>query len=118
MIKKQDYTDLPAIINIRDMTVSVDGKTVLNAIDLQITPGSIHALVGPNGAGKSSLAYTLMGHPCYHVTAGSLICQGQDYATMPTDERSRNGIFLAMQNPIEIPGLSIYTLLKGLCVPM
>lgn len=111
-MKKQEQTDSSAIIRIHAMTVSVDGKTVLNGIDLQITSRSIHALVGPNGAGKSSLAYTLMGHPRYQIIAGSLIYLGQDYAPMPADERSRNGIFLAMQNPIEIPGLSVYTLLK------
>jgi ABC-type uncharacterized transport system ATPase subunit len=92
--------------------VSVSGKQVLHTIDLQVGPGSVHALMGPNGSGKSSLAYTLMGHPKYTITQGSCYFKGSDLCNMPIDERSRNGIFLAMQSPIEIPGLSVYTLLK------
>ena len=67
-----------AVIHIHNLSASVDKKTVLHAIELQIVSGTVHALMGPNGAGKSSLAYTIMGHPLYHVTEGSLIYQGQD----------------------------------------
>ena len=112
MIKEQSSAGSSAVICIRNVVVSVGCKTVLDAVYLEITPGSVHALMGPNGAGKSSLAYTLMGHPRYQVTQGSSIYRGQDCLKMSIEERSRNGIFLAMQNPIEIPGLSVYTLLK------
>lgn len=100
------------LITIHDLAVSVSGKSVLHAINFQIEPGTVHALMGPNGSGKSSLAYTLMGHPKYTITGGSCYFNGSDLCNMPIDHRSRSGIFLAMQNPIEIPGLSVYTLLK------
>ena len=112
MIQEHNKADSSAIIQINNMAVSVDCKAVLHAIALLIEPGSIHALMGPNGAGLSSLAYSLMGHPRYQVTQGSLIYKGQDCAKLATDERACNGMFLAMQHPIEIPGLSVYTLLK------
>lgn len=113
MIKKLLYDkESSALINIHDLTVSVDGKEILHTLDLQIEPGKVHALIGPNGSGKSSLAYTLMGHPKYKITQGSVHYQGHDIVNLPIDARSRNGIFLAMQTPIEIPGLSVYTLLK------
>ena len=112
MIKNISTADSSPVIHVHNLSVSVDGKSVLNGIELQIGAGTVHALMGPNGSGKSSLVYTLMGHPRYHVTQGSLLYRSQDITRQPVEERSRNGIFLAMQSPIEIPGLSIYTLLK------
>ena len=112
MTKKQQAVDSSAVMTINNLSVSVDGKHVLHGIDLQIASGSVHALMGPNGSGKSSLAYTLMGHPRYNVIQGTLSYLGKNLLLIPADERSRKGIFLAMQSPIEIPGLSVYTLLK------
>ena len=112
MIKEQNALDSSSVIYIHNLSVSVDSKSVLHTIDLTIAPGSVHALMGPNGSGKSSLAYTLMGHPRYTITQGALRYLGQNVQNLPADERSRKGIFLAMQNPIEIPGLSVYALLK------
>jgi Fe-S cluster assembly ATP-binding protein len=100
------------LIAIDNLTVSVEGKQVLHNLDLQIMPGMTYALIGPNGSGKSSLAYTLMGHPSYVVTQGSFYYKGSDLKSVAIDERARNGIFLALQSPIEIAGLSVYALLK------
>lgn len=101
-----------SLLTIHQMAVSVEGKEVLHDLDLQVEPGTVNALMGPNGSGKSSLAYTLMGHPKYDITQGLLCFQGADLNCLATDERARKGIFLAMQHPIEIAGLSVYTLLK------
>lgn len=113
IMKQKIPDDLSSnLIIIRSMAILVDGKQVLHRLDLQIKPNTIHALMGPNGSGKSSLASVLMGNPKYIVTQGILYFQGSDLGAMAIHERSRKGIFLAMQNPIEIAGLSVYTLLK------
>lgn len=112
MIKKIDNADPSAIIQIQGLSVAVDGKDILHELELEIMPGTVHALMGPNGSGKSSLAYTLMGHPKYQVKTGTMLFRGQDCSSMLVNERACNGMFLAMQNSIEIPGLSVYTLLK------
>lgn len=103
-------------LTIRDLHVSVDteqGKTaILRGVDLTIREGEIHAIMGPNGSGKSTLAYTIAGHPKYFVDSGSIDLDGQDVLTMTVDERARAGLFLAMQYPVEIPGVTVSNFLR------
>lgn len=100
------------LLSINNLSVSIDDTTILNGIDLQVQAGSIHVLMGPNGSGKSTLAYTLMGHPHYCIKNGSLFFKGEDITTFSPDKRAREGIFLSLQNPCEIPGVSVFSLLK------
>ncbi|MBQ1961062.1 MAG: ATP-binding cassette domain-containing protein, partial [Akkermansia sp.] len=83
-----------------------DGADILNGIDLEIPSGEVHAIMGPNGSGKSTLSKVLCGHPDYEVTGGSVTLDGQDLLAMSVDERSRAGLFLAFQYPVEVPGVS------------
>lgn len=91
---------------IESLHVSVEGKEILRGVDLQINENEIHALMGPNGNGKSTLLAAIMGHPKYEVTEGSITYDGKNVLEMSVDERSRLGLFLAMQNPQEIPGVT------------
>ena len=91
---------------IKDLYVSAGDKEILKGIDLQINEGEIHAIMGPNGNGKSTLLSTIMGHPAYTVTSGSIEFNGEDVLKMSVDERSRKGLFLAMQYPKEIAGVT------------
>lgn len=93
-------------LKINELKVSVEGKEILKGISLDIKGGEVHAIMGPNGAGKSTLSATLMGHPKYIVTAGGVNLNGEDLLAMATDERARQGIFLAMQYPSEISGVT------------
>jgi Fe-S cluster assembly ATP-binding protein len=93
------------LLSIRDLHVSVEDKAVLNGISLDIEKGKIYAIMGPNGSGKSSLAFTLMGHPRYTITSGSLTMQGHDVTELSPDQRAKLGMFLAMQHPYEIEGI-------------
>jgi Fe-S cluster assembly ATP-binding protein len=101
---------------IRDLQVSVDieqgTKEILKGVDLTIEQGSIHAIMGPNGSGKSTLAYTIAGHPKYHVTGGTITLDGEDVLAMSVDARARAGLFLAMQYPVEIPGVTVSNFLR------
>jgi len=101
---------------IKDLQVSVDieqgTKEILKGVDLTIEQGSIHAIMGPNGSGKSTLAYTIAGHPKYHVTGGSITLDGEDVLAMSVDARARAGLFLAMQYPVEIPGVTVSNFLR------
>jgi Fe-S cluster assembly ATP-binding protein len=101
---------------IKDLQVSVDieggTKEILKGVDLTIEQGSIHAIMGPNGSGKSTLAYTIAGHPKYHVTGGSITLDGEDVLKMTVDARARAGLFLAMQYPVEIPGVTVSNFLR------
>jgi Fe-S cluster assembly ATP-binding protein len=101
---------------ITDLQVSVDiengTKEILKGVDLSIEQGSIHAIMGPNGSGKSTLAYTIAGHPKYHVTGGSITLDGEDVLKMTVDARARAGLFLAMQYPVEIPGVTVSNFLR------
>jgi Fe-S cluster assembly ATP-binding protein len=101
---------------IKDLQVSVDieggTKEILKGVDLTIEQGSIHAIMGPNGSGKSTLAYTIAGHPKYHVTGGSITLDGADVLAMTVDARARAGLFLAMQYPVEIPGVTVSNFLR------
>lgn len=93
-------------LEIKDLHVSIEGKEILKGIDLSVKNNEIHALMGPNGNGKSTLLAAIMGHPKYQVTQGSILYDGQDVLGMSVDERSRAGLFLAMQYPQEIPGVT------------
>ena len=104
-----------AILKIEDVKARVadgDGTEILNGVSLEIETGKIHAIMGPNGSGKSTLAKVLAGHPGYEVTAGTVELRGEDLLEMEPDERSRAGVFLAFQYPVEIPGVSIANFLR------
>ena len=96
------------LLEIKDLHVSIaeDGHRILNGIDLAIGPGEVHAIMGPNGSGKSTLAHVLAGRPGYDVTAGQVLYDGRDLLPLKPEERAREGIFLAFQYPVEIPGVS------------
>ena len=106
-----------SILEIRDLQVSVklpDGelKPILAGVNLTVRAGETHALMGPNGSGKSTLAYSIAGHPKYQITAGSVTLDGADVLAMSVDERARAGLFLAMQYPVEVPGVSVANFLR------
>jgi Fe-S cluster assembly ATP-binding protein len=104
-------------LEIRDLHVSipVDGgtKEILRGVDLTVRSGETHAIMGPNGSGKSTLAYAVAGHPRYEVTAGTVTLDGADVLEMTVDERARAGLFLAMQYPVEVPGVSTANFLRS-----
>jgi Fe-S cluster assembly ATP-binding protein len=103
-------------LEIRDLQVSIETdqgtKPILKGVDLTLNKGEIHAVMGPNGSGKSTLAYTIAGHPRYNVDGGSITLDGQDVLAMSIDERARAGLFLAMQYPVEIPGVTVANFLR------
>src|ERR671936_922659 len=101
-----------ATLVIDDLHVSVDDKEILRGVDLTVEPGKVHALLGPNGSGKSTLAYALAGHPRYQVTAGKVTFKGEDVLALSPDARARLGMFLAMQYPVEVPGVSVTNFLR------
>ena len=104
------------VLEIRDLHVTVEteaGTTpILNGVDLTVRTGETHAIMGPNGSGKSTLAYTIAGHPKYTVTSGTITLDGEDVLAMTVDERARAGLFLAMQYPVEIPGVTVTNFLR------
>jgi len=105
-----------SVLEIHDLHVSVEteqGKIdILKGVDLTVNEGEIHAIMGPNGSGKSTLAYTIAGHPKYHVERGSIKLDGNEMTDLPVDERARAGLFLAMQYPVEIPGVAVTNFLR------
>ena len=105
-----------ATLEIKDLHVSVDteegSKQILRGVDLTVKTGEIHAIMGPNGSGKSTLAYSIAGHPKYRITGGSVTLDGVDILSMKVDERARAGLFLAMQYPVEVPGVSVANFLR------
>ncbi|MEU8221705.1 Fe-S cluster assembly ATPase SufC [Kribbella sp. NPDC048915] len=105
-----------ATLEIRDLQVSVDTeagpKQILRGVNLTIAGGQTHAIMGPNGSGKSTLAYSIAGHPKYNITGGSVTLDGEDVLDMSVDERARAGLFLAMQYPVEVPGVSVANFLR------
>ncbi len=101
------------MLEIKDLHVSVDGKEILKGLNLSVDAGQVHAIMGPNGAGKSTLSYVLSGREGYHVTDGSVTYKGRDLLAMETDERACEGIFLAFQYPVEIPGVNSSYFLKA-----
>ncbi|MEK9647012.1 MAG: Fe-S cluster assembly ATPase SufC, partial [Alphaproteobacteria bacterium] len=100
------------MLTVRNLHVSVDGKEILKGIDLEIGAGEVHAIMGPNGSGKSTLSYVLSGREGYEVTDGSILFEGRDLLAMEPHERAAAGVFLALQYPVEIPGVSNLTFLK------
>ncbi len=101
------------MLSVTNLDVAVNGDIILNELNLQVQTGEVHAIMGPNGSGKSTLANVLAGHPGYEVTAGSVIYKGQDLLQMEPEERARQGVFLAFQYPVEIPGVSNVYMLKA-----
>jgi Fe-S cluster assembly ATP-binding protein len=106
-----------ATLEIRDLHVSVAepsgaSREILRGVDLTVTAGQTHAIMGPNGSGKSTLAYSIAGHPKYQITRGSVTLDGQDVLAMSVDARARAGLFLAMQYPVEVPGVSVSNFLR------
>lgn len=100
------------MLTIKNLQVAIDGKQILHGIDLTVRPGEVHAIMGPNGSGKSTLAQVLAGREGYEVLAGEVDYLGRDLLAMAPEERAREGVFLAFQYPLEIPGVSIALLLK------
>jgi Fe-S cluster assembly ATP-binding protein len=101
-----------ADLEIRDLTVEVDDTEILKGVNLDLDKGRTIALMGPNGSGKSTLAYAIAGHPAYEVTGGTIRWQGTDLTDLTPDERARLGVFLAMQYPVEVPGVSVTNFLR------
>lgn len=105
-----------ATLEIRDLHVSVDAeggpREILRGVDLTVRQGETHAIMGPNGSGKSTLAYSIAGHPKYTITSGTVLLDGRDVLAMTVDERARAGMFLAMQYPVEVPGVSVTNFLR------
>ncbi len=104
---------MSALIEIDDLSASVQGKAILNGLSLSINPGEVHAIMGPNGSGKSTLANVLAGRPGYTVTGGSVTYRQQDLLALEPEQRAHQGLFLAFQYPIEIPGVSNMEFLKA-----
>jgi Fe-S cluster assembly ATP-binding protein len=100
------------LLEIKDLTVGVEGKQILNGVDLTVNRGEIHAIMGPNGSGKSTLANALMGHPRYQVTGGTIRFKGEDLLGKTPDVRAREGMFLAFQYPTSIPGVTMVNFLR------
>lgn len=105
-----------SVLEIKDLHVSVESENgereILKGVDLTIKSGETHAIMGPNGSGKSTLAYSIAGHPKYAITAGTVTLDGADVLEMSVDERARAGLFLAMQYPVEVPGVSVSNFLR------
>jgi Fe-S cluster assembly ATP-binding protein len=105
-----------SVLDIKDLHVSVEteqgAKQILKGVDLTVRDGETHAVMGPNGSGKSTLAYTIAGHPKYHVESGSVTLDGVDLLSLTVDARARAGLFLAMQYPVEIPGVAVSNFLR------
>src|SRR6266568_4749626 len=104
-------------LEIRDLHVSVtaqpgESQEILRGVDLTVAAGQTHAIMGPNGSGKSTLAYSIAGHPKYHVTSGTVTLDGEDVLAMSVDARARAGLFLAMQYPVEVPGVTVSNFLR------
>src|SRR5215203_2676141 len=94
------------LLEVKDLHAGIDGKEILKGLNLQVNSGEVHAIMGPNGSGKSTLSKVLAGHPSYEVISGEVLYEGKNLLELAPDERAREGVFLAFQYPIEIPGVS------------
>jgi Fe-S cluster assembly ATP-binding protein len=101
------------MLEINNLYAGIDGKQILNGLDLRVGTGEVHAIMGPNGSGKSTLANVLAGRPRYEVTKGTVTFEGKNLLDLPAEERAREGVFLAMQYPVEIPGVNNIYFLKA-----
>lgn len=101
------------MLSVRGLNVTVDGRSILNGVNLQVNAGEVHAIMGPNGSGKSTLANVIAGRDGYEVTSGSVLYDGKDLLGLVPEERARQGIFLAFQYPVEISGVSNVYMLKA-----
>ncbi len=101
------------MLSVKNLVAEVDGKIILDGISLDVNPGEVHAIMGPNGSGKSTLANVLAGRPGYEVTSGEVIYQGKNLLELEPEERAREGVFLAFQYPVEIPGVSNMQFMKA-----
>lgn len=100
------------ILRVKNLHSSINGKEILKGIDLMVRSGEIHVLMGPNASGKSTLAFAIMGHPKYQVTGGDLLFEGKSILKLSPDKRAKLGIFLAFQNPVEVPGVNFLNFLR------
>ena len=100
------------MLEIKNLHVTVDGKQILNGLDLTVNKGEVHAIMGPNGSGKSTLAYVMAGKAGYELTEGEILLDGENVLEMDPDERAAKGLFLAFQYPLEIPGVATMTFLR------
>lgn len=103
---------IKSVLKVENLCVAIQDKPLLHGINLAIAPGSVHILMGPNGSGKSTLAYTLMGHPLYQVTQGSILLHEKNITDLAVDKRAQAGLFLSFQHPYEIPGVTVFDFLK------
>jgi Fe-S cluster assembly ATP-binding protein len=101
------------MLEIKNLHAGIDGKEILRGLNLRVNPGEVHAIMGPNGSGKSTLANVLAGRPRYEVVSGEVLFEGKNLLELPTEERAREGVFLAMQYPVEIPGVNNIYFLKA-----
>jgi Fe-S cluster assembly ATP-binding protein len=102
-----------AVLQVEDLKVEVDGKQIVNGLTLSVPAGEVHAIMGPNGSGKSTLANALMGHPKYDVTGGRVLLKGEDITDLAPNERAKKGLFLAMQYPTSVPGVTMTNFLRA-----
>jgi ABC-type transport system involved in Fe-S cluster assembly, ATPase component len=101
-----------AVLEIKDLHVSIDGKEILKGVNLKTGPGEVHAIMGPNGSGKSTLAYTLLAHPKYVVTQGDILIDGESILGLSADQRAKKGLFLGFQYPTEVSGVGFSHFLR------
>ena len=102
-----------SLLQIRDLSVSTEERAILHDINLSIAHGEVHVLMGPNGAGKSTLGGAIMGNPAYTVDSGSILFDGQDITEEKADARARAGLFLSFQNPLEVPGITLFSFIRS-----